>query len=90
MRKRCETSTGVREWTQEEKLAYADWDLAEDKRIENEVVGRRQQKGLLNRRGPGKLWDEVHQDDELQQSIWETQQRELDPEQEASCIVVQL
>jgi hypothetical protein len=34
MSKRCITSTGSREWTKEEMMAYLDWSKAEDERIE--------------------------------------------------------
>lgn len=34
MGKYCTTSTGSREWTKEEMMAYLDWDKAETDRIE--------------------------------------------------------
>ena len=40
MIKHCRTSTGSREWTKEEMMAYLDWSEAEDKRIEAQVVAR--------------------------------------------------
>ncbi len=37
MGKRC---SGRREWTKEEKMAYLDWNIAEDQRAEDEANER--------------------------------------------------
>jgi hypothetical protein len=37
----CKTSTGLREWTKEEMMAYLEWDKAETDRIEARVELRR-------------------------------------------------
>ncbi|KAJ0131219.1 hypothetical protein HZ326_25678 [Fusarium oxysporum f. sp. albedinis] len=50
MSKRCITSTGSREWTKEEMMAYLDWthwSKAEDERIEAQLVGAQKIVSLL-------------------------------------------
>ena len=38
MGKQCRLQRGVRDWTNEEMMAYLDWNKAEDDRIEAQVA----------------------------------------------------
>lgn len=38
MGKHCTASTGKRDWTKEEMMAYLDWDNEENERIEAEIA----------------------------------------------------
>ncbi|KAJ3453177.1 hypothetical protein MRS44_018832 [Fusarium solani] len=50
MSKSYTTSTGSREWTKEEMMAYLDWTKAEDERIESQVAEEMGDNPLANRR----------------------------------------
>jgi hypothetical protein len=71
MTKHCRTSTGSREWTKEEMMAYLDWSEAEDKRIEAQVA--REMEGNLGRQrqGMGEVWRMVDRDIEEQEALYE-------------------
>jgi hypothetical protein len=63
MGKCCITSTGLREWTKEEMMAYLDWDKAEADRIEAQVAEETENGRLFtSRRGMGKLWEMAQRD----------------------------
>src|SRR5690606_30179038 len=49
MNKHCRTSTGFRDWTKEEMMAYLDWDKSENDRLEAQVAG--EGNPFSNRRG---------------------------------------
>jgi hypothetical protein len=82
MGRQCITSTGTRDWTKEEMMAYLDWDNAEKIRIEADVA-QETRNGLLDtgRRGAGELWKRAERDGQEQQAIYEAQEEE-------SCIIV--
>ncbi|RKK50684.1 hypothetical protein BFJ69_g18025, partial [Fusarium oxysporum] len=63
MSKRCITSTGSREWTKEEMMAYLDWSKAEDERIEAQVAEEMGDNPLANRRrGVKEIWERIEAD----------------------------
>ncbi|KAJ3455461.1 hypothetical protein MRS44_016943 [Fusarium solani] len=63
MSKRCITSTGSREWTKEEMMAYLDWSKAEDERMEAQVAKEMGDNPLTNkRRGVKEIWKSVERD----------------------------
>jgi hypothetical protein len=67
MGKRCTTSTGSREWTKEEKMAYLDWSNAEDARIDARVATVPRLRGG---RGMRDVWDMVARDIEEQKAVY--------------------
>jgi MULE transposase domain/Zinc knuckle len=72
MTKRCITSTGSREWTKEEMMAYLDWSEAEDKRIEAQVAQEMEGNPLgRQRRGVGEIWRMIDRDIEEQEALYE-------------------
>ncbi|EXK24628.1 hypothetical protein FOMG_18651 [Fusarium oxysporum f. sp. melonis 26406] len=80
----CKTSTGPREWTKEEMMAYLDWDKAEADRIEAQVAEETENGRLFtSRRGMGELWKIAQRDIDEQEALYAAR------EQEESCIVVQ-
>ncbi|EXM14128.1 hypothetical protein FOTG_17456 [Fusarium oxysporum f. sp. vasinfectum 25433] len=80
----CKTSTGLREWTKEEMMAYLDWDKAETNRIEARVAEETENGRLFtSRRGMGELWEMAQRDIDEQKALYSA------AEQEESCIVVQ-
>jgi hypothetical protein len=85
MTKRCITSTGSREWTKEEMMAYLDWDKAEDERIEALVqaeIGDNPFGG--KRRGVGDIWERVGRDIREQEALYSAQWNE------EQCIIVEV
>ncbi|KJZ69936.1 hypothetical protein HIM_10674 [Hirsutella minnesotensis 3608] len=63
MSKRCITSTGSRNWTKEEMMAYLDWSKAEDERIEAQVAKEMGDNPLANKRkGLTEIWQRVEED----------------------------
>ncbi|KAH7471854.1 hypothetical protein FOMA001_g12957 [Fusarium oxysporum f. sp. matthiolae] len=83
MSKRCITSTGSREWTKEEMMAYLDWSKAEDERIEAQVVKEMGKNPLANkRRGMTEIWRKAEMDNIEQETLYAAEDKaEL-------CIVV--
>ncbi|KAF6527447.1 hypothetical protein HZS61_010491 [Fusarium oxysporum f. sp. conglutinans] len=83
MSKRCITSTGSREWTKEEMMAYLDWSKAEDERIEAQVVKEMGKNPLANkRRGMTEIWRKAEMDSIEQETLYAAEDKaEL-------CIVV--
>ncbi|KAJ0129112.1 hypothetical protein HZ326_27783 [Fusarium oxysporum f. sp. albedinis] len=80
----CKTSTGLREWTKEEMMAYLNWDKAETDRIEARVAEETENGRLFtSRRGMGELWEMAQRDIDEQEALYSA------AEQEESCIVVQ-
>jgi hypothetical protein len=72
MTKCCITSTGSREWTKEEMMAYLDWSEAEDKRIEAQVAQEMEGNPLgRQRRGVGEIWRRIDRDIEEQEALYE-------------------
>lgn len=70
MSQRCITSTGSREWTREEMMAYLDWSKAEDERVETLVAKELADNPLGNiRRGVQDVWKSVMRDSREQQAI---------------------
>jgi len=70
MGKRCTTSTGTRDWTKEEMMAYLDWDKAENDRIEAQVAAEMERSPFSSRRGVQEIWEAVEKDIEEQQSLY--------------------
>ena len=83
MGKRCATSTGSREWTKEEMMAYLDWSKAEDARIDVQVAQELGDNPFGNyRRGVDEIWRRAERDIEEQEEQYAAE------EQEESCIVI--
>jgi hypothetical protein len=60
MGKRCRASTGFRDWTKEEIMAYLDWSESEDGRINDQVELEIKDKPLdTGRRGMASLWEQA-------------------------------
>jgi hypothetical protein len=71
MGKRCITSTGSRDWTKEEMMAYLDWDKAETDRIEAQVAKETDNGRLVSgRRGVAEIWERVEQDMREQEALY--------------------
>jgi hypothetical protein len=68
MTKRCFTSTGVRDWTKEEMMAYLDWSKAEESRIDALVA--QEMEPFDSRRGMSEIWRRVESDIEEQQALY--------------------
>lgn len=85
MSKRCITSTGSREWTKEEMMAYLDWSKAEDERIEGQVAEEMGDNPLANtRRGVKDIWRRIEEDTEDQEALYSGRDRD------GGCIVVKV
>lgn len=70
MSKRYTTSTGSREWTKEEMMAYLDWTKAEDERIEAQVAEEIGDNPLANRRrGFKDIWRRIETDSREQEAL---------------------
>lgn len=83
MTKQCTTSTGSRDWTKEEMMAYLDWSNAEDDRIEALVAQERENEPFdTGRRGVGDIWRRVERDIEEQRAVYSAE----NPEEQ--CIIV--
>ena len=85
MTKHCKTSTGTRDWTREEMMAYLDWDRSEAERIDIQVA-QESAGGLPNRRGMGGLWTRAGQDCEEQQALYSISTEQVDDD----CIIVRV
>lgn len=73
----CKTSTGARDWTKEEMMAYLDWTEAEDNRVEAQVAAEMQSnRWSRGRRGMDDIWGAAERDCDEQQQIWEAATRE--------------
>ena len=83
MTRHCVTSTGTRDWTREEMMAYLDWDRSETERVDAQVA-QESASGLPNRRGMGSLWRRAEQDCEEQQALYPLTTEQVDDD----CIVV--
>lgn len=71
MTKHCITSTGSRDWTKEEMMAYLYWSKAEDDRIEALVAQEREHEPFdTGRRGVGDIWRRIERDAEEQQALY--------------------
>jgi len=71
MTKHCTTSTGSREWTKEEMMAYLDWSNAEDQRIEDLVEAEMPDNPFATRRrGMRDIWERVERDIEEQGALY--------------------
>jgi hypothetical protein len=71
MSKRCVTSSGTREWTKEEMMAYLDWSKAEDDRVKARVAKEMGDNPLANRRrGMKEISESVEQDIIEQQTLY--------------------
>ena len=80
----CTTSTGGREWTKEEMMAYLDWSKAEDDRIEMQVVAEMGDNPPgSKRKGVGDIWRGIGRDAEEQEALYSA-------ERQKQCIVVKL
>jgi hypothetical protein len=70
MSDRCITTTGSREWTKEEMMAYLDWNSREDERIEALVAKEMGDNPLANkRRGMKDIWESVKRDSKEQENL---------------------
>jgi len=77
MTKRCTTSTGSREWTKEEMMAYLDWYRAEEERIEALVLAEIGDNPFdSNRRGAGDVWRRVERDIMEQEALYSARRQE--------------
>jgi len=84
MAKHCRTSTGLREWTKEEMMAYLDWSEAEDSRIDAQVVTEMGDNPLgSKRRGMDDIWRRAERDAEEQEALYSAERQE-----ERSCIII--
>lgn len=84
MTRHCTTSTGSRDWTKEEMMAYLDWSKSEDDRIDMLVAEERRVEPFdTGQRGMEGIWNAVERDIREQESLYAG--RTL----EESCIVVQ-
>ena len=67
----CKTSTGLREWTKEEMMAYLDWSTAEEARVEEMTRKTIEANGLCTAtRGTGYIWAQVDRDIEEQDRLF--------------------
>jgi hypothetical protein len=83
MSKSCTTSTGSREWTKEEMMAYLDWTKAEDERIESQVAEEMGDNPLANRRrGVKEIWERIETDSREQEALHSASRKTDD------CIIV--
>ena len=74
MSNRCKTSTGSRDWTKEEMMAYLDWDRSEDAWIDARVVQEIGSNPSANgRRGMAELWEMAETDIAEQQALYTIQ-----------------
>ncbi|KAH7462804.1 hypothetical protein FOMA001_g7825 [Fusarium oxysporum f. sp. matthiolae] len=81
--KRCVTSTGSRDWTKEEMMAYLDWSKAEDERVEAQVAEEMGDDPLANRRrGVKDIWGRIEADSREQDALHLARGRTED------CIIV--
>lgn len=71
MGKRCETATGVRDWTKEEMMAYLDFDAMEEERVEAQVAQEMKDDPTPMRRGTVEIWRAIERDSEQQQEAYE-------------------
>ncbi|KAJ6436880.1 reverse transcriptase [Purpureocillium lavendulum] len=72
MGQRCKASTGARDWTKEEMMAYLDWTEAEDNRVEAQVAAEMESnRWSRGRRGMDDIWGAAERDCDEQQQIWE-------------------
>jgi len=62
MGKRCTTSTGARDWTKEEMMAYLDWDKSENDRVDAQVAMEIEGSPFSSRRGMGEIWRAAEKD----------------------------
>ena len=71
MTKYCTTSTGSRDWTKEEMMAYLDWSRSEDDRVEALVARERENEPFdTGRRGVSDIWRRIERDVEEQQALY--------------------
>jgi hypothetical protein len=71
MSQRCVTSTGSREWTKEELMAYLDWNKAEDERIEAQVAREIESNPFASRRrGVQDIWRRIEEDVKEQEALY--------------------
>lgn len=71
MSQRCVTSTGSREWTKEELMAYLDWNKAEDERIEAQVAREIESNSFASRRrGVQDIWRRIEEDVKEQEALY--------------------
>ena len=73
MTKCCPTSTGSREWTKEEMMAYLDWSNAEDARIDAQIAAE-PNPFRSRRRGMQDIWEMVERDIGEQQALYSARQ----------------
>jgi len=84
MGKCCVLSTGSRDWTKEEIMAYLDWSKAEDDRIEAQVLRELKSNPMeTRRRGVKGIWKKIEEDSKAQEDLHAA----LD--QAEGCIIVQ-
>lgn len=85
MSKRCITSTGSREWTKEEMMAYLDWSKAEEKRIEAQVAKEMGDNPLASgRRGVKDIWQTIEKDSREREAFY------AEKDKTEQCIFVEL
>ena len=70
MNKGCRTSTGFRDWTKEEMMAYLDWDKSENDRVEAHVAAEIEGNPFSSRRGMGEIWRAAENDLEEQVALY--------------------
>jgi hypothetical protein len=71
----CTLKGPHREWTEEERMAYLDWEDAENNRVQNQVkadMAEERASGRFKRiRGMKDIWRTAQRDDEKQQALYE-------------------
>lgn len=70
MNKHCRTSTGFRDWTKEEMMAYLDWDKSENDRVEAYIAAEIEGNPFSSRRGMGEIWRAAADDLEEQEALY--------------------
>jgi hypothetical protein len=70
MGQRCIASTGIRDWTKEEMMAYLDWCKAEDDRVEAQVAKEMKGNPFTGRRGIGEIWRAAEKDLQEQEALY--------------------
>ena len=58
----CRHDGITRPWTKEEMMSYLDWDIAENKRVEDNVGIEMAQQPFSQRRGMQDIWDAAERD----------------------------
>jgi hypothetical protein len=89
MTKQCSTSSGIRDWTKEEMMAYLDWSKSEDDRIDGLVYREvRDNPFGTGRRGVDSIWKGVERDIEEQESLYSSRQSQTRGIEQTECCII--